>query len=403
MRYICADMKRLNDCRISLDAAFKSLGTNRLRTGLTVAIIAVGIMSLVSIQTALAIMTEKVAGSFSKMGADVFTVTSQDAGAPISLRQARLFKESAPEGMFAAVGLSLERGSLLQAKYASAVTDPLVTLVEADENYLTLAQGAVAEGRMFSASEAASRSAVAVIGDNVRRKLFSASDGTSPVGETILASGRHFKVTGVIERQGSMLGNGLDNSIITPICADGDFCITLIPAPGVAPSDALEAARARLSAIRRLAPGADADFIIARADSLQDKLSSIRTKLSLAALVIGLITLLGSAVGLMNIMLVTVKERTREIGIRKAIGAGRSQISLQFLSEAVVIGQIGGCAGIILGVLSGNLVGIIMEGTFTLLWGWIIASVLICLAVSILSGVIPARRAASLDPIEALR
>lgn len=381
--------------------AARSLGTNKLRTGLTAAIIAVGIMSLVGIQTALEIMTQKVVGSYSKMGADLFTLTSDDEHAPINLREAQSFKEaSALAGFAAAVSVSTVRSAAVQAKYGSAVTDPLVTMVEADENYLVCNAASVTEGRMFSDREIETRASVAIIGENIRKKLFAESD---PLGKTITAGSDHFLVAGLIAKQGSMLGTGLDNSIISPIIGDGDFCLTVVPREGVEFAAAVASAKALMRAVRRLPASAADDFLICRADSLQDNLNSLKTKLSLAALVIGLITLLGSSVGLMNIMLVSVKERTREIGIRKALGAMRSEISLQFLAEAVAIGQIGGASGIILGVLFGNIVAIIMEGRFTILWDWVALSIFICLAVSILSGVMPARRAAALPPIEALR
>lgn len=383
-----------------MEMALRSLGTNRLRTGLTVAIIAVGIMSLVGIQTALEIMTQKIVGSFSKMGAAAFTITSDGAHAPLSLRQAVRFKQAAAQEDAGTICISIVRNPIVQAKYGSVVTDPLVSLVEADENYLVCNSAAIADGRMFNLREIESKAAVALIGDNLCKKLFA---GNNPLGKTITADGRHFVVVGRISRQGSMLGSGLDNNIVTPLGGEGDYCLTVVPPPNVELAQAVSGARSLMRAVRRLPAAAPDDFVISRADSLQDNLASLKTKLSLAALVIGLITLLGSSAGLMNIMLVSVKERTCEIGIRKALGARRAGISRQFLAEAVTIGQIGGAAGIILGILFGNIVAIVMEGRFTILWDWVALSILICFAVSILSGVVPARRAAALPPIAALR
>lgn len=387
----------------NFEIALRALATNRVRTSLTVAIIAVGIMSLVSIQTALEIMTDKVVGSYSRMGAAMFTVSSKEECSPISLREARRFKEEMLKAEpLASVSVSVVRRVAVQAKYGSRVTDPLVSIVEADENYLLCNSGEMGEGRLFSRSEFESRSATAVIGDNICRKLF--PDG-NPVGQTVTAGGGHYRVVGRIAKQGSLLGTGLDNSIIIPISADGDFCLTVrLPQTDEGgASHAAAAARSLMRAVRRTPAAAADDFLITKADSLQDNLDSVKSKLSLAALVIGLITLLGSSVGLMNIMLVAVKERTREIGIRKALGARHSVINRQFLSEAVVIGQIGGVAGTVLGILLGNLVAIVMEGRLTIPWNWVALSVVICLCVSVLSGVVPARRAAALDPIEALR
>lgn len=384
-----------------MEIALRSLGTNRIRTGLTVAIIAVGIMSIVSIQTALEIMTDKVVGSFSRMGAAMLAVSSKEDGPPITLRQAQRFKsEVLSAGSAGAVSISVVRSIAVQAKCGTLVTDPMTTVVEADECYLLCNSGEIQEGRFFSRAEAESRAAVAVVGDNICRKLF--PEG-SPVGRTLSAGGRHFKVVGRIARQGSMLGTGLDNSIIAPINGDGDFCLTIrLPEEAEVGTAALSAG-SLMRAVRRIPAPSPDDFLITKADSVQDNLDSLKNKLSLAALVIGLITLLGSSTGLMNIMLVSVKERTREIGIRKALGAGHSAICLQFLTEALVIGQAGGFVGIVLGILFGNLVAIVMEGHFTILWDWVAISVLICLAVSTLSGVAPALRAAALNPIDALR
>lgn len=381
--------------------ALRALGTNRLRTGLTVAIIAVGIMSLVGIQTALAIMTEKVVGGYSKMGAGMLVISAEEGRAALGLREAQRFRNEARAALPAAAAtVSIVRSQFAQAKYGSALTDPLVTMVEADENYLLCCGGEISEGRMFSEGEAESRSSVAVVGDNISRKLFPNED---PVGKTITVSGRHLQVVGRIARQGSMISTGLDNCIITPISGDGNFIVTLATGESAAVGEAAAAAKALMRAVRRLPASAPPDFVVTKADSLQDKLAAVKSRLSLAALVIGLITLLGSSVGLMNIMLVSVKERTREIGVRKALGARSTAISRQFLAEAVTIGQMGGAAGTILGILFGNLVALIMEGHFTILWDWVALSILICLAVSVLSGVVPARRAAALDPIAALR
>lgn len=355
-------------------------------------------MSLVGIQTAIEIMTVKIVGSFGKMGAEMMTITSGGTGSRISRREAELFKNNCT--FASAVSVSRVVSPIEQVKYMNSVTDPTVSLVEADENYLTCVNGLLSEGRMFSASDVASSGAVAVIGDNVRQKLFGSVSGAA--GRTILAGGRHYLVAGVMERQGAMLGTGLDDSVIVPISGEGDFSITVLPSPDIGFKEAVRLAEVLMRSVRRLPLNAERDFDIVKADSLQDNLLSLKGKLSAAALIIGLITLLGSTVGLMNIMLVSVKERRREIGIRKALGAKPSVIGIQFLAEAVAIGQAGGIAGIMLGIACGNIVALLMEGQPAILWDWVALSVVICLVVSILSGFVPARRAASLDPIAAL-
>jgi putative ABC transport system permease protein len=158
-----------------------------------------------------------------------------------------------------------------------------------------------------------------------------------------------------------------------------------------------------MATIRRLPLGAEPDFEIVEADGAASTLASLRSKLSLAALAIGLVTMLGAAVGLMNSLLVSVKERTREIGTRRALGARARDIARQFLAEALLIGLLGSAAGVVLGLLLGNLVALSLEGCFTAPWGWMAAGVLLAAVVSLSSGLLPARRAARLDPIEALR
>ena len=158
-----------------------------------------------------------------------------------------------------------------------------------------------------------------------------------------------------------------------------------------------------MAAIRRLPPGVAPDFEMVEADSAESTLASLRSKLSLVALAIGLVTMLGAAVGLMNSMLVSVKERTREIGTRRALGARARDIARQFLGEAVLLGLLGSAAGIVLGLLLGNLVALSLDGRFTAPWGWMAAAVFLASAVSLASGLLPARRAAALHPIDALR
>ena len=207
---------------------------------------------------------------------------------------------------------------------------------------------------------------------------------------------------GVLERQGALFGRDLDDAMLVPPDGAGGYQVTFrVAASGQAA--AVATAGTLMGAVRRLPPGSEPDFEIVRADSTEEMLASLRGKLSAAALVIGLITMLGAATGLMNSMLVSVKERTREIGTCRALGARARAIERQFLAEAVLTGQAGCLAGILLGLLLGNLVALTMEGDFIVPWRWIGFSVLLSLAVSLASGLLPARRAAALDPIEALR
>lgn len=382
----------------NFEMAMRSLKSNRLRTALTVAIIAVGIMSIVGVQTALAIMTEKVAGSFSKLGATMYSVSSRQGFERISVREAESLKER--NDFARSLCISCTLSSMSQIKSSAAVTDPVVSIRAVDENYTNVHTALLASGRNFSRQEVASQAMVAMIGDNVRKKLF--GDGTG-IGETIVCASSHYVVVGALERQGAMFGTGIDNSVLVPLSQDGDCCIDFIPCSLMSLADAELRARQTMRSIRRLRPQSEDDFSVVKADSAQDRLSSIESMLSLSSFAIGLITLLGSAVGLMNIMIVSVKERVREIGVRKALGARPKAIERQFLAESVLIGQIGGAFGVLLGLFFGNMVALLMEGSFMLPWKWVVVSFVLCLAVSLISGFMPARKAAALDPVEALR
>lgn len=382
----------------NFEMAMRSLKSNRLRTALTVAIIAVGIMSIVGVQTALAIMTEKVAGSFSKLGATMYSVSSRQGLERISVREAESLKER--NDFARSLCISCTLSSMSQIKSSAAVTDPVVSIRAVDENYTNVHTALLASGRNFSRQEVASQAMVAMIGDNVRKKLF--GDGTG-IGETIVCASSHYVVVGALERQGAMFGTGIDNSVLVPLSQDGDCCIDFIPCSSMSLADAELRARQTMRSIRRLRPQSEDDFSVVKADSAQDRLSSIESMLSLSSFAIGLITLLGSAVGLMNIMIVSVKERVREIGVRKALGARPKAIERQFLAESVLIGQIGGAFGVLLGLFFGNMVALLMEGSFMLPWKWVVVSFVLCLAVSLISGFMPARKAAALDPVEALR
>lgn len=380
--------------RDSVRFVLDSLLVNRRRTLITVAIIAVGVSALVGIQTALDVMADRIVGSFNRMGTGLCTIRPRDDAAPFTRQQAVAFSRSVGEAT-----VWSEISSMAQVRCGSAATDPVVHLLCCDAAYPACCGVRVSQGRAFTERDIEDRIPVVILGDNVRRKLF--GDG-SGLGEWVTCTTGRFRVIGVLERQGALFGSGLDMAMLLPLDAVRDgYAVTFrVPASGQAAAVA-EAGR-RMSAIRRLPPGAEPDYDIVRADSTEEMLASLRRKLSAAALVIGLITMLGAAVGLMNSMLVSVKERTREIGTCRALGAPARVVERQFLLEAIVIGQAGCAVGVVLGMLLGNLVAVAMEGDFVVPWRWIGFSILISLAVSLLSGILPARRAAALDPIAAL-
>jgi putative ABC transport system permease protein len=276
----------------------------------------------------------------------------------------------------------------------------VVQLLAVDAGYLSVEGLKLAAGRNFSVQETGQAAAVALLGDNVRRRLFGTGDG---LGEMVSVNGLRLQVVGALERQGAVFGTGIDDALLLPLSSGVADCrITLRVAPGESQT-AMVAAGCLMTSIRRLPPGVEPDFEIVEADGAAATLASLRSKLSLVALVIGLVTMLGAAVGLMNSLLVSVKERTREIGTRRALGARARDIARQFLAEALGIGVVGSAAGIVLGLLLGNLVALSLDGHFAVPWDWLAAALFLAAAVSLSSGLLPARRAAALSPIDALR
>jgi len=376
--------------RFALDAAL----TNRRRFVLTVAIIAVGVASLVGIETALDVLTRQVVGSFDKLGAGLFTLRAKPDAPPLNYRQAVAFCEGAEAAAWAVV----QDPVVVQG--GGKATDPVAHLLAADAGYLPCQGVTLSVGRNFSPYEVEQHAAVALLGDQICRRLFGEGDA---LGEMVSVGGHRLRVVGVLERQGAVFGTGLDDSVICPLDPSAADCAVMFRSTSGRDRSALLEAGHRMAVIRRLPPGAEPDFEIVAADSAEATLASLRSKLSLAALAIGLVTMLGAAVGLMNSMLVSVKERTREIGTRRALGARARAIERQFLGEALLIGLCGSLAGVLLGLLLGNLVALALDGGFSVPWTWLAAAILLAAAVSLASGHLPARRAARLDPIEALR
>lgn len=402
--------------------AWDSVWVNRRRMLLTVAIIAVGVASLVGIQTAVTILANEVAGSLGRAGAGRFTLQAQENAPPISYRQAYSFiaptasptslmpgpdphRHARPDRVSEAPHRSASawtmRATMAQVRSGGLITDPVVRVMACDENYLSCHNVGLAAGRGFTAREVEGHQPVALLGDNVRKKLFGTENG---LGEMVSYAGGRYRVVGVLAREGALYGSSLDASLLIPIDASAVDCRITVRVPdGLSTTAAMAEAGRQLAAVRRLPPGAEPDFEIVQADGAEATLASLRSKLSLLALAIGLVTMLGASVGLMNSMLVSVKQRTREIGVCRALGARARTVARQFLMESVLIGQLGNVAGVLLGLLFGGLTALALDGRFTVPWHWVGAATLLSLAVSLASALLPARRAARLYPIEALR
>ncbi|MGE0079164.1 MAG: ABC transporter permease [Bacteroidales bacterium] len=400
--------------------SLSSIFSTKLRSILTILIIALGIMALVGILTAIDAIKGSISNEFAMMGANTFTIASRGMRVNIngnryrtknhqfiSIRQAKEFKETF---IFPSdVSVSVWATGASTIKYKSNKTNPNIGVRGIDENYIKTGGIEISRGRNFSNIDIQDAKCVALIGDEVARKLFLKNE--DPIDKVISVGGGKYRIVGVMKSKGSGFGGGPDRSVMLPYTnvavyfsrPNMDFSISVQPHDAKLLDYALSEAEGVFRIIRNLNAADESDFNIETSDSLAKLLIDNLKFVSIAATIIGIITLIGAAVGLMNIMLVAVAERTREIGTRKAIGAHSSTIKQQFLFEAILICQMGGLLGVILGILIGNIVSMMTGSPFIIPWGWIFGGLGLALAVGLASGYFPAVKASRLDPIEALR
>lgn len=406
--------------RENLRIALDSIRSQMLRTILTVVIIGIGIWALVGILGLVNVLSDNIAGNFESMGSNTFNIQRYDINFDsnrggrkrktnpiISYNNVREFTDLY-QFPTAQTSVSFVGTATAEVKFENEKTDPEVQVYGTNENFLENAGVKVDQGRNFTKFDVENNTKVCLIGSDFLKSLFK---NDAPLEKTITVRGVKFKVIGVLESQGSTFGNNQDLRVIIPIqVARGMFTqpninynISVKVDDNELMDQAQDEAIITLRNIRKLTPLDKNNFGIVRSDDLLNQIAEIGGALSMAAIIISGITIAGSSIALMNIMLVSVTERTREIGVRKALGAKRSTISIQFFIETIVIGQIGSLFGIVLGLVTIWAISYGFDTDFELPVGAMIAATIVTFIVALAAGAYPATKAAKLDPVESLR
>ncbi|MFO7769344.1 MAG: ABC transporter permease [bacterium] len=398
--------------RVALEAILAS----PLRSLLTSLGIIIGIVAVVGMSSLIEGLRSYVQEQFSGVGSDTFYVQARPGmevhvgGASstrdwpdLELEDKEWVAGNAPSALFVSA-YSTHFGA--QVRYGGEKTNPNVLLYGADEHLPAIQGMDLERGRFLTALDEQRRRPVAIIGADLVEKFFTAID---PLGQEVRIDGHRFRVVGVLEKQGAFLGFSQDNLAIIPVSTfrkhwgrQSEVAFAVRARPGQM-NEAINETTALLRRRRGLAPTEPNNFELVTAETMQASVDQIILAISVVMIGVASISLLVGGIGIMNIMLVSVTERTREIGIRKAVGARRSDIVLQFLLEAVALSAVGGIIGAAIGVGLGLLVGAVTPLPAAVpLWALVLA-LAVCGVIGVGFGVYPATRAAALDPVDALR
>jgi putative ABC transport system permease protein len=406
--------------RETLTMAWASVGANKLRSALTMLGITIGVFSVISVMTAIGAMQSSIESGLTLFGSNIFqfakypvTVNAGGKGSKkyenrrdIDYRQAQRYAELM-EGRASEVCLKVFDGGK-QAVYNHIKTTPTLTIVGTNKSFLAANAYSLAYGRNLNEEDVALSRRVVLIGRDVEQRLF---PHESPVGRVIKLAGHTYTVVGVMGERGTAFGQSQDDLCVLPITryfedfgsANRTINIATQSFSQMDYNRTFDRGIGAMRIARGLAAEEPNDFEIYTNDSLKSAFASVADVVRVGAFVISTIALLAAGIGIMNIMLVSVTERTKEIGIRKSIGARNRDILRQFLAEAVFISETGGIIGIILGVIGGDLLAAWLKVTLIFPYGWALAGLIVCSLIGIGFGLYPAYREASLDPIEALR